>query len=278
MSLITNKVIGQAVRAEFPNRTIILSQLGVTTTDDRLNGKGAGDTIQFSNFNAITEGLQEITVKGTPVTYEELGQDSSEVTVREVARGVKFHQRDIQHSLSGGSIESEATRQLNEVFARGLDTEAMNTLLSTSISPVDGTTGLNGKIFLDSLFANYGENALEAARAIVVHPLVATQLMNAADGEMVRSDKYNPTFRGEIGKLYNSVPVIASERVQKDAVDNTYKNIIVPHNSLLYVLGRSMEVYNDFDIDTKWHFYNANLYFAMTLNGKHKPVVVKGAV
>lgn len=268
MAFITNQVIAQAVRSGFENQAILL-QLGAVAKNVDLQGKGAGDTIKLTTFQRISEGLQEIE-KGDLITFEELAQTAEDVKVQQYGKGVKIYDQDVQFSVSGGSLETEATSQLTDVFARGLDTAVLNTIMASGVEPVDATAGITSSQILANVLATYGEAGLDAVGAILIHPVVASQLMlSTDDNNFTRGDVagYQATYRNEIGRLFNKIPVVMTERLASEVVgeDTVYKTIALPKNSLLYVLGKDVNIESDRNIAEKATYYAGDIFYAMHL-------------
>lgn len=273
MSLVKNKVISNAVREKFPNETAIL-QLGVMDTNRDLSGKGVGDTVQLTTFDNISEDLQHLE-KGDRVKYEELSSTSKDVKVKQFVKGIKIFDQDVKFSVGGGSLEGLATKQLTDVFSRGIDTAAMDTLLKSDIDAVDATSGLTTNLIMDNVLKHFGENAFEKAGAIVVPSVVASQLLLKHQHNIVKAseDGYNSKYRFEIGRLFNQIPIIMSDRVKKEEVDgdNIYKSLVVHKNALTYVLAEDVKTESDRDISEKCNYFNSDIIYAMA---KHKDSII----
>lgn len=267
MAFVTNQIIGQAVRGEFKNQAILL-QLAAEATNTSLAGKGAGDTIRLTTFGTLSEGLQELD-KGELITFEELAQTAENVKIKVYGKGVKIFDQDVKFSVSGGSLETEATRQLTEIFARGLDTAALEAIMASGVVPVDATGGLTSNAILGQILKVYGEAGMDAVGAILVHPTVASQLLTASDVNFARGDVagYQAQYRNEIGRLFNKIPVVMTERVASEVVgaDTIYKTVVLPKDSLLYVLGEDVQVESDRNIAEKATYFAGDIYYAIHL-------------
>jgi hypothetical protein len=267
MALIKNQIIGQAVRAEFPTQTVLL-QLGALATNTDLVGKGTGDTVKFTKFSTISEGLQELN-RGDVITYEDIAQTGDEVTVKQYAKGIRIFDQDVQFSVSGGSLEAVAGEQLTTAFARALDAAAMQTLL-TSVKPViDATAGLTADLILKHILKEFGENALEEAGAILVPSLVASQLLINEQSNIVKASAngYTATYRNEVGRLFDQLPIVMSDRVVSEVVgaDTIYKTIVVPKNSLVYALAKDVNVEQSRVSAERATYIDADIFYALKL-------------
>lgn len=241
--LIKNKVIAKAVGATLPDDLFFAKMAGVVVPNFDLKGAGKGDTVQFSNFDLSDLTLQTL-VKGSEIEVNELTQSSIQVTIEQLAHGKRFYDQDVQYSLSGESLDAEATKQLRMAFADGVDNLSLAALVTKS-AKADMTAGLNVKNILDQAVTKWGEKTFNGdIVSLTIHPTQFPALNNDPDFERISNYGYeNATFgRAEIGRLYGVIPVVMSNKVTFDATASKYNNILVPKASVLTVIGKDVNV------------------------------------
>ncbi|MGF2618491.1 hypothetical protein FZC84_21230 [Rossellomorea vietnamensis] len=276
MAFIKNQVIADAARAELKDKLVFARLAGTVVEDVDLKGLGSGDTKKFTEFELTNMDLQ-VLAKGDSIFTDEIGQSSFDVTIEQLAFGKKFYDQDLKYSLSGNSIESESVRHISMAFAQGLDNLALATATNSG-RVVDASAGLTSNLILDEAVKDFGENTFDGAlAAMIVHPTKAGQFRNDPNFVPVSAYGYeNAQFgKQEVGMIGN-VPVVMANRTIAAATAGQYKNILVPKNAVLSLIGSELSVENERFSKQRMSEITADIFTGFASNPNVKGIVFEG--
>lgn len=248
-NLIANKVVKDAVAAEFPNQLFFSKLAGVVVENRDLSSVGAGDTLTFTNWDLAPTDLQTLG-RGDTIAVNELKQSQYSVTINQLAHGKLYYDADLQYAVSGGSLDAEATRQIAGAFSHGLDDLALAASVANA-RKIDATGGVTVDGILDEAATEYGELLFNGdIAALAIHPSKFGQLRKDPNFEPVASyatpvvgSSQGTTYgANEVGRLYGQIPVVIFNKVSFDATAGAHNNILIPKQSVLSVIGKDINV------------------------------------
>lgn len=264
MALIDNKVLGDSIKKEL-GKKLLFAQLGATVDNKDLASVGAGNTIQIPWTEILADTSLQKLDRGDSIATQQLSQDSITVSIEQYAKGVEIFDRDMQYSINGGELEDEAVRQITEIYKQGLDNLTKDYIVANS-ARVDIQNPLTASELIAQLVEFYGEKTFDGGVAgVVLHPTKIKDLMN--DPNFFRADKkdYVRTYGStEIGKLFNQIPVLMSEKIGANAADPTKRdNLVIVKGGVITAFGKAFDVEQVRDAERKANLFFADFYFGV---------------
>lgn len=274
MALIKPEVYAQIITEKFKGKQILSNfadDLGV------LSGN-VGDTVSFPMFNQIS-GAKELT-KGQGIDEEELSQDESKVTIKQVAApGVLIYDIDDLTAL-GNFVENGALQQ-GTVLARKLDSDLVTECLKSKLKVKTATKNSISSAELNKGFAMFGdEQNVEDMACILVHSLVASTFY-----DMPEFTKADLTFNGVNGNgivsgncigHFRGVPVFMSD---KDTfVDGECVTLIVKKHALAKMKKRDINIEDERQAKYKRTALYADYVYAVKMTNAEGVVVLRNTI
>ncbi len=165
-----------------------------------------GDTITVPAYGYI--GDADDVAEGEDVTITKMSTTSKQVKVKKAMKGVALTDEAV---LSGyGNPVGEANTQLAKAIASKLDNDAMDALLTATLTH-DGSTAqisYNGIVDAVDVF----QEEVNSEKAMFIHPKQVTVLRK--DSNFISADKYQAgvVLTGEIGMIANA-RIVPSKKV-----------------------------------------------------------------
>ncbi|HCL4448317.1 TPA: hypothetical protein N2D16_003997 [Clostridium botulinum] len=236
-NLIIPSVYGSMAREKMLGR-IKVAQLA--TALNLPDFKQVGETVVFPKFKRVSDA--EDVKKGTGITVEELGQDSSTAKVMHKGKAIRVYDYDDKTAM--GNFIEEANTQHAQLFAKVMDKELIKEALKT---PLKSAVAVDKKITADELNAGLSlfgdEQDSEDFAGIVVHSLLISSFLNMTefvDAGKTYNQNANGIQRNGLLGFYRNIPVFVSDTTMDN---NECATLIIKKNSLAYMMKK------DFDIE-----------------------------
>lgn len=263
--IVTEKFKGKAILSNFADDLGILSG-------------NIGDTVSFPMFNQIGS-AKELT-KGQGIDEEELTQDESKATIKQMAApGVLIYDQDSLTAL-GNFVENGAMQQ-GTVLARKLDSDLVAECLTSKLKVKTASKNSITAEELNKGFAMFGdEQNTEDMACILVHSLVASAFYN-----MPEFTKADLTYNGVNGNgivshncigHFRGVPVFMSD---KDTfVDGECVTLIVKKHALAKMKKRGINVEDERQPKYKRTALYADFIYAVKLVMPEGVVILRNTI
>lgn len=199
--MVNPKVMADMISGKIGKKIVVAPFAKV---DDSLVGV-AGDTIVVPQYSYIGDATD--IAEGVAVNTAKLITTTTEATIKKAMKAVEISDEAL---LSGyGNPIGEANNQLATAIAAKVDSDAMDALLTASVSYCDG-----GKISYDGIIDaidNFGEET-NCQKVMFIHPKQLTQLRH--DDDFISAEKYsgNVIMTGEVGMIANT-RIVPSKKV-----------------------------------------------------------------
>lgn len=214
--LINPEVMADMISAKIPKKIRVAPFAKVDST---LQGV-PGDTITVPSYSYIGDAAD--VAEGAEVTIEKMSTATKQATIKKAMKGVGLTDEAV---LSGyGNPVGEANNQLAMSIASKLDNDAMDALMTTTLT-YDGSAAqiaYNGIVDAIDLF----EEEVNTEKVMFINPKQVTQLRK--DANFLSADKYTSgvMVSGEIGKIANT-RIVPSKKVTLDSGSAYYTCPIV---------------------------------------------------
>ena len=214
--LINPEVMADMISAKIPKKIRVAPFAKVDST---LQGV-PGDTITVPSYSYIGDAAD--VAEGAEVTIEKMSTATKQATIKKAMKGVGLTDEAV---LSGyGNPVGEANNQLAMSIASKLDNDAMDALMTTTLT-YDGSAAqiaYNGIVDAIDLF----EEEVNTEKVMFINPKQVTQLRK--DANFLSADKYTSgvMVSGEIGKIANT-RIVPSKKVMLDSGSAYYTCPIV---------------------------------------------------
>ncbi|MGU9539171.1 hypothetical protein ACQX0N_09345 [Clostridium tepidum] len=270
-NLIIPSVYGTMAREKMKGR-IKVAQLA--TPLDLPDFKQVGETVIFPKFKRVSDA--EDVKKGTGITVEELGQDSSTAKVMHKGKAIRVY--DYTDKTAMGNFIEEANTQHAQLFARVLDKELIKEALKTPLKTAVAVDKKITAVELNSALGMFGdEQDTEDMAGIIIHSLLISSMLNMA--EFVDAKTYNMDANGiqRNGLLgyFRGIPVFVSDT----AIDNNEcATLIIKKNSLSYMLKKDFDIEEEREAKLKATDLVADMMFAVKQTDDEGIVVLRKTI
>lgn len=200
--LIDPEVMADMISGKIPKKIVVAPFAKVDTT---LQGV-PGDTITVPSYGYIGDAAD--VAEGADVTIEAMSTTSKQTKIKKAMKGVSLTDEAVLSAY--GNPVGEANSQLAKAIAAKLDNDAMDALLTATLT-YDGTSavvGYNGIIDAIDVF----EEEVNTEKVAFIHPKQVTTLRK--DTNFLSADKYQAgvAVTGEIGMIANT-RIVPSKKV-----------------------------------------------------------------
>ncbi|KRU30705.1 hypothetical protein VT91_11450 [Clostridium sporogenes] len=256
-NLIIPSVYGSMAREKMLGR-IKVAQLA--TALNLPDFKQVGETVVFPKFKRVSDA--EDVKKGTGITVEELGQDSSTAKVMHKGKAIRVYDYDDKTAM--GNFIEEANTQHAQLFAKVMDKELIKEALKT---PLKTAVAVDKKITADELNAGLAlfgdEQDSEDFAGIVVHSLLISSLLNMTefvDASKTYNQNGNGIQRNGLLGFYRNIPVFVSDTAMDN---NECATLIIKKNSLAYMMKKDFDIEEEREAKLKATDLVADMMFAV---------------
>lgn len=222
--------------------------------------KQVGETVVFPKFKRVSDA--EDVKKGTGITVEELGQDSSTAKVMHKGKAIRVYDYDDKTAM--GNFIEEANTQHAQLFAKVIDKELIKEALKT---PLKTAVAVDKKITADELnagLAMFGdEQDSEDFAGIVVHSLLISSLLNMTefvDAGKTYNQNGNGIQRNGLLGFYRNIPIFVSDTAMDN---NECATLIIKKNSLAYMMKKDFDIEEEREAKLKATDLVADMMFAV---------------
>lgn len=272
MALIIPSVYSSMAREKMLGR-IKVAQLAMSL--DLPEFKQVGETVVFPKFKRVTDANDVI--KGTAMTVEELGQDSSTAKVMHKGKAIRVYDYDDLTAM--GNFIEEANTQHAQLFAKVLDNELIKEALKTPLkSATAGDKVITGTEINTGLALFGDEQDVEDFAGIVIHSLLISSMI--AQNEFVDLQKsYNSAANGIVRNgligFFRGIPVYVSDTAMSGTECTTF---IIKKNALAYMLKKDFNVEEEREAKLKATDLVADMMFATKQTDDTGIVVLKKTI
>lgn len=274
MSFIKPEVYAQLVTEKFKGRVKVM-QLAQDLGE--IDGfKEVGETIVFPKWKLIN--LPTEMTKGTALVPEELGQESSTATIKQVGKAIRVY--DSENLTALGNQVDQGVSQTSTVFARKLDDDLVAEMKK---APFKSTIMAEGNqitdLDLQNAMLNFGDDRdVESFAGIIINSLLINsfyKMPNFVSKDNHLSVEGNGIQHNGLLGYYNGIPVFVSDKSTYDEVKKECITFIIKKGALGYKMKREMNVETDREVLTKSTLIATDMIYAVKLIADDGVVVIK---
>lgn len=257
-NLLNVKVMGEVIGAELPHK-LKFTPLAVVSTE--LQGV-AGDTITKGKYAYIGEAV-DVAV-GQAIPESDLNMTSQDVKVKKAGNGFVVTDEDVK--VRGNEVIEEGKRQLLKSIADKIDSDSLNSLLTTTL-----TTTVASTLGYDAIVDGVGVFAEEDDEARVIFIAPEQKITLLKDPNFIRASEMGDKtiMTGVIGEIAGC-QVVVSRKVKK--AGDKFNNLIVKAGALGIEMAKIVNLEEERSAKYKKSGYYADEFYATYLRDESKCV------
>lgn len=244
---------------------------------DLINGTQTGETISFPQW---VNGSPAIEInKGDRIPTEELNQTESLATIKQVAIGKRFYDRDVLTAL--GDFKQEAALQIADAFAQKIDSDLAAEAQTTSLRVASqSATSVTSDEFAQAMTLFGDSQNFDSFAGIMVHSLAAESLYQWTM-ESSFTDRNNTTItdgngivRNNLIGFYRKIPVYISDAGSFDKTKNETITYFIKKDALGLLTKKLANVEESRDAGAKATDLFADIMYAVKLLNPENGVAI----
>lgn len=233
---------------------------------DTLKGT-AGDKVKRWKYTYIGD-AEEFT-EGNDISYGELTQKTTEMTIKKAGRGVQLTDEAVLNSV--GDVEGEAVKQVRMAIAQKIDNDCRTALegIIPQMTVGDGTETI-GASLVELAQEKWGED-LETPMTLLINPKQVKEIRHDSNFIPASEIKANMMITGSLGQILGC-DIVVSNKVL--AVDGKYNNYLIKGQPLTIEVKRDIMPERARDIDKKITKMNADIHYGVFLEEDQNAVKI----
>lgn len=233
---------------------------------DTLKGT-AGDKVKRWKYTYIGD-AEEFT-EGNDISYGELTQTTTEMTIKKAGRGVQLTDEAVLNSV--GDVEGEAVKQVRMAIAQKIDNDCRTALegIIPQMTVGDGTETI-GASLVELAQEKWGED-LETPMTLLINPKQVKEIRHDSNFIPASEIKANMMITGSLGQILGC-DIVVSNKVL--AVDGKYNNYLIKGQPLTIEVKRDIMPERARDIDKKITKMNADIHYGVFLEEDQNAVKI----
>lgn len=233
---------------------------------DTLKGT-AGDTVTRWKYTYIGD-AEEFT-EGNDISYGELTQTPTTMTIKKAGRGVKLTDEAVLNSV--GDVEGEAVKQIRMAIAQKIDNDCKTALdgIIPQMTVGDGTETIGANL-VELAQEKWGED-LDTPMTLLISPKQRKDIRHDPDFIPASEIKAEMMITGSLGQILGC-DIVVSNKVK--SVDGVYTNYLIKGQPLTIEVKRDIMPEKDRDIDKKITKMNADVHYGVFLEEDQNAVKI----
>lgn len=233
---------------------------------DTLKGT-AGDKVKRWKYTYIGD-AEEFT-EGNDISYGELTQTTTEMTIKKAGRGVQLTDEAVLNSV--GDVEGEAVKQVRMAIAQKIDNDCRTALdgIIPQMTVGDGTETISASL-VELAQEKWGED-LETPMTLLINPKQVKEIRHDSNFIPASEIKAEMMITGSLGQILGC-DIVVSNKVL--AVDGKYNNYLIKGQPLTIEVKRDIMPERARDIDKKITKMNADIHYGVFLEEDQNAVKI----
>ena len=233
---------------------------------DTLKGT-AGDTVKRWKYTYIGD-AEEFT-EGNDISYGELTQVPTPMTIKKAGRGVKLTDEAVLNSV--GDVEGEAVKQVRMAIAQKIDNDCKAALdgIIPQMTVGDGTETI-GADLVELAQEKWGED-LDTPMTLLINPKQAKNIRHDPNFIPASEIKAEMMISGSLGQILGCDIVVSNKVVSTNGI---YNNYLIKGKPLTIEIKRDIMPERDRDIDKKITKMNADIHYGVFLENDQDAVKI----
>lgn len=225
---------------------------------DTLKGT-AGDEVTRWKYTYIGD-AEEFT-EGNDISYGELTQVPTKMTIKKAGRGVKLTDEAVLNSV--GDVEGEAVKQVRLAIAQKIDNDCKTALdgIIPQMTVGDGTETIGANL-VELAQEKWGEDLDTDNMTLLIAPKQRKDIRHDPDFIPASEIKAEMMISGALGQILGC-NIVVSNKVK--SVDGKYTNYLIKGKPLTIEVKRDIMPERDRDIDKKITKMNADIHYGVFL-------------
>lgn len=233
---------------------------------DTLKGT-AGDTVKRWKYTYIGD-AEEFT-EGNDISYGELTQVPTQMTIKKAGRGVKLTDEAVLNSV--GDVEGEAVKQVRMAIAQKIDNDCKEALdaIIPQMTVGDGNETIGANL-VELAQEKWGED-LDTPMTLLINPKQVKNIRHDANFIPASEIKAEMMISGSLGQILGCNIVVSNKVVSTNGV---YNNYLIKGKPLTIEIKRDIMPERDRDIDKKITKMNADIHYGVFLENDQDAVKI----
>lgn len=228
-----------------------------------------GDKVKRWKYTYIGD-AEEFT-EGNDISYGQLTQTTTEMTIKKAGRGVELTDEAVLNSV--GDVEAEAVKQIRLAIAQKVDNDCKTSLdgIISQMTVGDGTKTI-GADLVTLAQEKWGEDIDTKDMALLINAKQVKDIRKDPDFIPASEIKAEMMITGSLGQILGC-DIVLSNKVVSDG-KGKYTNYLIKGQPLVIEIKRDIMPERDRDIDKKITKCNADLHYGVYLEEDNNAVKI----